>query len=262
MTNNPFISIITASFNNESTIRNTIESIKNQTFTDIEHIIIDNCSTDKTLSIIKEYEGSYSLKWLSEPDKGIADALNKGLKQAKGKYILIIHADDELINPSILNEIYPDLKNQQYDIVNFAIIKDHPIKGKILILNKPLWQIHFKIPTLRHQGAFIHRRLHDKIGKYCTDYRIALDYDFFYRCVINKANIKIDTRPISIMGGVGIGSDKRSLPTRIEEDYRVQKNNEKNLFWKIFQFIFYIYKKHLRHIIRKSFENPNKYTST
>ena len=121
---------VTASYNNAATIGKTIASVKNQTFQNLEHIIIDNCSTDGTLDIIREHEGTYPLQWISEPDRGIADALNKGLERAKGKYILALHADDYLLNEHSLDDVYPELKGEGLDIVSGKIIYNHRVSGE------------------------------------------------------------------------------------------------------------------------------------
>lgn len=248
----PFITILTASFNNASTIKKTLESIRSQTFSDLEHIVIDGGSSDGTISILKNYEGMYNLKWLSEKDEGIADALNKGIKKANGKYILVIHADDHLINLDVLQDAYICLKSEEYDIVSHPIILNHVTKGEILCSNKPIWKMRFKT-VLRHQGVFIHRRLHEKIGGYNSTFFIALDYDFFYRALMKGAKIKIKNQPITQMEGTGIGSDVKFLQIRIKEDYQVQKLNETNLVYKFLQFFYFIYKKKFRHLVRKSF---------
>ncbi len=101
----PFFTILTASYNNETTIKNTLESVSAQSFKNAEHIVIDGGSSDNTLNVLKMYEKKYDLKWISEPDEGIADAMNKGLKLSKGKYIIFIHADDRLCNNKILTNV-------------------------------------------------------------------------------------------------------------------------------------------------------------
>ncbi len=85
MENHPFFTILTASLNKGSTLRKTLESIKNQSFQDLEHIVIDGGSHDETLNILKEYNNTYNLAWISKSDLGIADALNKGIHQARGR---------------------------------------------------------------------------------------------------------------------------------------------------------------------------------
>ena len=90
------ISIITVSFNSSETIRDTIESVLNQTYTDIEYIIVDGNSTDNTVEIIKEYEPIFGsrMKWISEKDNGLYDGMNKGIKMASGDVVGIINSDD------------------------------------------------------------------------------------------------------------------------------------------------------------------------
>jgi len=103
--NIPKISIITVVFNSEKFIEATIKSILSQTFKNVEYIIIDGNSRDKTVDIIKAYEDKISL-WISEPDKGLYDAMNKGLLRAKGEYILFINSGDKLFNNTTLEEIF------------------------------------------------------------------------------------------------------------------------------------------------------------
>ena len=86
------VTILTAALNSGATIKKTLESVRNQTFRDFEHVVIDGGSRDETLEILKEYENTYNLTWISESDKGIADALNKGLRLAGGRYIIVIQA--------------------------------------------------------------------------------------------------------------------------------------------------------------------------
>jgi len=102
MSKSPFITIITAALNSEATIKKTLESVRNQTFQDFEHIVIDGGSRDETLEILKKYDNTYNLTWISEPDNGIADAMNKGIDLATGDYILFLHSDDYLVNSSVL----------------------------------------------------------------------------------------------------------------------------------------------------------------
>lgn len=238
MGNLPFITILTASLNSESSIKKTIESIRNQTFQSLEHIVIDGGSRDETPMILKENEKAYNLIWISEPDHGISDALNKGLRLAQGRYILVLHADDQLLTPEILKTVYRILKSERFDIYSFPVLKDSPDKGKILF--KPIrimWWYHFKT-IFPHQGAFVHYRLFARTGGFRKEFTIALDYDFFYRGLQSGARIKFEKQPVALMGGAGISSNPRLLVQRLREEFHVQKSNERNPFWKIAQFIF------------------------
>lgn len=234
----PFLSIITASFNNFYTIKKTLESIKNQAFKDYEHIVVDGLSNDGTKEIIKSYAGQYNLNYIFEMDEGISDAVNKGLKRVNGKYILILHADDELINPKILEKVYQTIKFERFDIYSFPVLVNYKRTGSKPYKPFPLhWWYHFKT-IIPHQGAFVHRRVYEKIGGYNTDFKIAMDYDFFYRAFKAKCSVSLQKDFVSVMGDSGISNNKNFLKKRLDEEYKVQKMNEDKMLWKIAQKIF------------------------
>ena len=238
MKRSPFITILTASLNNEAVIKKTLASVRCQSFQDLEHIVIDGGSNDNTLDILKEFNDTYNLAWLSEPDHGIADALNKGLQQAKGRYILVIHADDHLLTPKTLEIIYPLLQSEQFDIHSFPVIKNIPALGNVL--QKPiriLWWHHFKT-IFPHQGCFVHRRIYKRIGGYRKEFSIALDYDFLYRALMSSCTVKFETTPVALMGGMGVSSKQEMLITRLREEVRVQDLNERNFYWRAAQLLF------------------------
>ena len=240
MKNSPLFSVLTASLNNGFTIERTLESVKNQSFQDFEHIVIDGGSRDETLDILKEYENTYNLLWISEPDNGISDALNKGLGLSSGRYIIVIQADDQLIHPNILDNVFPQLKNEKFDILSFPVILDHPAKGKVF--SKPiqhLWWNHFKF-VFRHQGCFVHKRVFDQIGVFRNEFKICLDYDFFYRALTRNYSVKFGKFPVTLMGGEGVSSNPKFILKRLKEERLVQALNEKKLFWRLFQFIFHM----------------------
>lgn len=111
------ISIITATWNSGATLRDTMESVLSQDYTDFEHLIIDGGSTDNTLDIVRELEPRYSgkLKWISERDRGIYDAMNKGIMMATGDVIGILNSDDFYTSTDILSTVADGI--QQYDAV-------------------------------------------------------------------------------------------------------------------------------------------------
>ena len=195
----PFFTILTASLNSEATIAKNLESIRTQTYQNLEHIVIDGGSQDTTCNILKKYENTYNLCWLTESDNGIADALNKGLSLAQGNYIIVIQADDRLLDPIILANVYPVLEKEDFDICSFPVIMDHNENGKVI--KKPIkliWWNHFKF-IFPHQGCFVHRRVFDKIGGFRKEFKIAMDYDFFYRALAGRLSVQF-------------GQFQRSLP--------------------------------------------------
>jgi glycosyltransferase involved in cell wall biosynthesis len=236
----PLFTIITASLNNGSTIRHTLKSIKEQKYRDYEHIVCDGGSVDNTSEILEEYAKSYDLIWLSEADSGIAEALNKGLKLARGKYIYVMGADDYLIDGNVLSNVHAAIKDERYDIYSSPVIFDHPTRGKIYC--KPLrfiWWHRFR-NIFPHQGVFVHRGLFNRVGNFSEKYSISMDYDFFYRALLLGCSIKFLNMPIALMGGTGLSSSKKYLVKRLREEIQIQKLNERNLFWKFAQSFFWI----------------------
>jgi glycosyltransferase involved in cell wall biosynthesis len=238
ITGSPFFSIITASLNAAKTLEATLESVKKQAFKSLEHIVIDGKSTDQSVSILSRYQEKYNLSWISEPDSGIADALNKGLRMTKGRYILVLQADDKFLDSSILETVFHRLKNQKLDIYSFPVILDHPVKGKVL--RSPIrlcWWNHFKF-ILPHQGTFVGRRVIETIGGFRENLSIAMDYDFFYRALANRFSVKFERTPVALMGGDGIGTRPEFLLKRLEEEQLVQTTNETNALWRLAQVAF------------------------
>jgi glycosyltransferase involved in cell wall biosynthesis len=150
MSNKPFISVITVCLNAERYIEKTICSIINQTYKNIEYIIIDGKSTDQTLQIIGKYRDRIA-HVISETDSGIADAMNKGIKLAKGDYVIFIHADDYLVSSSCVEEAVNSFSNAD-DVVTCSILF-----GEKLRLVKPykfdFW-LNFKVQALNGCRSF------------------------------------------------------------------------------------------------------------
>ena len=183
ISNTPCFSILTAALNRRSTIQDTLESIANQTFRSFEHVVIDGGSRDNTVEILKKYEHRYPLRWISEPDEGIADALNKGLRIATGHYIIVLQADDIFLTPDTLTLVAVTINKAHKDIYSFPVYLNHPTQGRKL--RKPirhLWYNRFKFIFL-HQGCFVHRRVFKQIGGFRPEFKINMDYDFFYRAL-------------------------------------------------------------------------------
>ncbi|MBW1999064.1 MAG: glycosyltransferase [Deltaproteobacteria bacterium] len=242
MAKGPFLAVITASINSAPTIRKTLQSLKEQGFQDFEHTVIDGGSQDGTVEILRKFEDQYNLQWISEPDKGIADALNKGLSKTSGEYVLVLQADDYLTDASVLEKVFPLLGEERFDIYAFPVILDHPAKGRILL--KPMavpWWNHFKT-IFRHQGTFVHRRVFDLIGGFREAFSIALDYDFFYRALKSGCTVKFEPGPpIAVMGGKGISANQSFLLKRLKEEAMVQDLNESRFLWRCLQYIFRIF---------------------
>ena len=211
------LSIITINYNNCDGLRKTIESVIAQTTRDFEYIVIDGGSTDGSVDVIKEY-ADYIDYWVSEPDKGIYNAMNKATDMASGKWLLFLNAGDQLVDEKVLAEV---AKN---DCDNTAILY-----GDVFYC---LYKLYKKIPAgtpdelkngmvFCHQSAFIARK---KMAEYRYDesYRIGADYDFICRCYKSGEQFKKLDIPISVfeLGGASSNPVKHMF-----EQLKIQNKN-------------------------------------
>ena len=194
MGNKPLISIITVCYNSEKTIRDTIESVLNQTYKNIEYIIVDGESKDGTVEIIKSYEGKFKLKkidykFIYEKDKGIYDAINKGLKFASGEIIGIINSDDWYAEGIVVNIVNNFNKNKEIDILHGNIVKVSAEK-KILGIMYPKKLLRLKEGMyINHPSCFVKKEYYEKYGGYDDKYKLASDYKFVLEAYLkHKAN--------------------------------------------------------------------------
>jgi glycosyltransferase len=176
------ISIITICFNNEADIRPTLESVVNQTYLGIEYIIVDGSSTDNTLAIVNEYNDKIS-KIISEPDKGLYDAINKGIRNATGDVVGLIHAGDRLYDNDVIAKIAKYFEKNEIDAL-YGHSKIVNNKNEVVRINKSpkFKKVLFKqgwFPS--HQSFYAKRELFQKYGFYNLKYRIAADYELLLR---------------------------------------------------------------------------------
>lgn len=241
----PQISIVTITFNSERYVEKTIQSVIKQTYPHKEYIIIDGASTDSTLNIIQKYESSIDY-WISEPDKGISDAMNKGLKAAKGDFILFLHSDDFLSSDESLENASKHL-NDSYDTYLFNIFYFENGDKTLLKPRGFNWWINFKTGVL-HQGTFCSLALFDKVGNFDTNFSIPMDYDFFLRAYRLGAKAKSVDMPLSVMRKTGISfkTDWASLKKRFSEEKQVHEKNCNNfmlaILYKVFWFLYPAYR--------------------
>ncbi|RZK27238.1 MAG: glycosyltransferase [Flavobacterium sp.] len=179
----PLFSIILASYNAEKTIEKSIQCVKAQNFRNFEFILIDGGSNDRTLSILQSYEDIIDVQ-ISEPDKGIYDAWNKGLRYAKGEWILFIGADDYLHKDAL--KAYSDflgscdVSHTYYISSKIRIISD---RGDVKRIFGWPWDWHTfrKMHIVAHPGSIHRRTLFDNFGHYDINFKIAGDYELLLR---------------------------------------------------------------------------------
>ena len=177
---NPLITIVTAIYNGEKYIDETIKSVLKQSYGNIEFIVIDGNSNDGTIEIIKKNEDVIDY-WISEPDNGIYYAMNKGIQLASGKLINLLNADDYLENnaASTIAKKYSEVNHPcilygSYYLVDEIIGYKTEIKSNLESWNGM---------PLSHQSMFVHENIYKTVGLYNTNYKLASDYDFFMRAV-------------------------------------------------------------------------------
>ena len=180
------ISIITATFNREKTIVRALESIKNQTYKNIQVVVIDGASSDNTIKLIKPILDQNDLL-ISEPDDGIYQALNKGLSHSDGDIVAFLHSDDIYSNNNVINKVVECFYNHDVDVVygDISFFKDGDItnikrryKSDNLSKKNLAWG---KMPA--HPAIFIKRHIYGEIGNFQTNFKIAADYDFLCRLI-------------------------------------------------------------------------------
>lgn len=173
------VTIITVCFNSEKTIRRTIESVLNQTYKDIEYIIVDGASTDTSLNIITEYEKQFEgrMQYISEKDKGIYDAMNKGIGKATGKLIGILNSDDYYERDAVESMVHA-LTNQRYQIL-YGFTRTVQA-GKEVCISRYSHELLNK-QMIAHPSCFVTKTVYDDFGGFDLQYPYVADYDFMLR---------------------------------------------------------------------------------
>lgn len=180
-----FLTVITVSYNSATTIVKTIESLRDQSDQQFEYIIIDGGSTDGTLDIIKEYDEEINF-WLSESDKGMYDAMNKGINYARGNYIAFINSDDVYL-PNTVSEVLKAFKENDTDLVYGNIQKMREINGTLYFRKeKPNLQLMPETMGVFHPATFAKKSVYLKIGNFDLQYKLAADYDWMLRAYLNS----------------------------------------------------------------------------
>lgn len=226
----PFFSIIIPTFNSEKTLNQCLNSIITQTFHNYEILLIDGLSTDSTIGIISKYSIKFpKIHMISEKDNGIYDAMNKGIKIAKGEWVYFLGSDDKLSSVNILQEIFNyDKKDFQVVYGNVKVIgntswaKDGDIYDGEFNLRKLLKK------NICHQAIFYKKGyLKNQIGFYNTDYKTCADWDFNLRCWAKRAFLYLNITIVDFYaGGATTTSD---IDEKFLKDF---KNNLLNYFGK------------------------------
>ena len=209
---NPKISIITITYNSEKTLEYTIKSVISQEYDNLEYLIIDGGSTDKTLQIIDEYRDNISYV-VSEPDKGISDAFNKGIKAATGEIIGIINSDDVLL-PGALQTIANNYEEGIDVYRGNTIIWDDINDAKLSTKPTMRFPIGRMIKSVCHQSTFVTKSTYDRYGLFNVNYKYMMDADLLHRMYLGGAKFKYIDCDLAMfrLGGVTDSDYKKKLP--------------------------------------------------
>lgn len=238
--------IITISYNSSATIERTIKSVLSQTISDFEYIIVDGASTDTTLDIVKKYEPLFEgrLHWQSEPDKGIYDAMNKGIGRSSGQLVGIVNSDDWL-EPDALQKVFDAYQRNNCDdntlycggikLISRKDEKKMPVNLAKFRRQAPL----YVMAGVRHPGVFVPKSVYDKYGIFNSQLRMSADQDFILRCYYKGVSFNDINAIISNMaeGGLSTGGGKKAWLMAIADREIMLKNFGKSgfsLYWLMF----------------------------
>lgn len=246
------ISIITSCYNRSQTIRDAIESVLKQDYPDIEYILVDGASTDGSAMVIRKAIAGHEnkVKFISEPDHGMYEAINKGIRMATGDYIGLVHSDDFLYSPHTVSHIVAKLEETHADFLygdGLFVCQGNTNKvvRKWIGGTYRLWKVrHGWLPL--HPTCYIRRDVMMKRGLYNESYRIAADSDLLFRYLLG-GDITVAYLPEYIikmrMGGMSTDSTRRKQMWK--EDIRMYHSHGINatitkiekMMWKVPQFI-------------------------
>jgi len=233
------ISLITVTYQSSDTLSATIESVRRQTFSNFEYIVVDGGSTDATIDLLKKNSDVVD-KWVSEPDRGIYDAMNKGIDLAEGELVGFIHADDVFATPDVLGNI--DLRFKEADF--------HLLYGDLEYVRSDnpekvvrYWRSgSFRRQQLQrgwmppHPTVYVSRKFFQKVGQFNIGYRISADYEWLLRALSNPV-IKVEYMPEVMvrmrLGGASNGS-LRNVIAKSGEDLKALKSNKVGGFRTLF----------------------------
>jgi glycosyltransferase involved in cell wall biosynthesis len=183
------ISIVTPTFNSQKTLANTLESLVRQEYKNFEVIVIDNLSTDETLKIAQSFSTQLNLKIVSEKDRGIADAFNKGITLAQGEVVAILNSDDFYIGADVLGRVVDEFKKTNADIVHGNMIFKDDLHGTNL--RRPLLCSPKKAFPFNHPAFFVKKEIYQRFGLFSLDFKYAMDFEWICRLYDDNNGWKI-----------------------------------------------------------------------
>jgi glycosyltransferase involved in cell wall biosynthesis len=221
------ISIITVCYNSEKTISRTFDSVLEQLYSPVEYIVIDGGSNDNTVEILNKYkerffEKGIEFKWISEKDKGIYDAMNKGVALSQGEWMHFLNSDDYYINKFVLLNIVDILKNTANNILYGRLVKEKDGRQSLLYdikENRLKLNMYFGCP-IQQPATFYRSSILKKKYKFDISYKISADYKMFVEMIANNEKFQFIPQYITFFSEDGISSHRKN-DLAIEENIRL-----------------------------------------
>lgn len=240
------ISVITVCFNSQHTIKETFNSLLFQTYTEFEYIVIDGASTDNTVETIKEYaplfqKANITFKWISEPDKGIYDAMNKGIDMCSGEIIGILNSDDQYMPWTL--ETIKNISEQYPEIDVYHGLLRHVTHGKLTKITG-ISSDDLKNHMIEHPTCFVKKKVYNELGKFNVKYKFAADYDFMLKLKSHKCSFHLIEQVLAQFDENGSGNSWSSTKEAISirKKYRLVSN---------MQYIFLLIKEKIHRILKR-----------
>lgn len=259
------LSIITINLNNKAGLQKTMSSVLSQTFTDYEYIIIDGGSNDGSLDAIKENADKITY-WVSEPDKGIYNAINKGIAKAKGEYCLFLNGGDSLVHTNSLNSLFKNSFDDDVVYWDLYLIKGTK-KIKKYCQPQKLTASFFYSNTLNHQSCLIKRNLFEKYGLYDENYRIVSDWKFLTEVIIfRNASYKHINLTLTYFDFTGISTNSIDICSKERDEilsviFPLWLRNDFKISKEIDTIVWMLKKSNFNPIIKFIFKSVNKIIS-
>lgn len=235
----PLLTVITVVYNGIECLEQCMNSVLSQTYTPIEYIVVDGASTDGTVTLIEQYSEQLAY-WISEPDKGIYNAMNKGLALAQGEVIALLNADD-FYYPEALTQVMDAYKASKADVLYGDVCHIQELSNVSLIKRGvPRLDRMKETMTLIHPAVFVTRETYEQVGNFNEQYRIAADYDFLLRAVVAERHFHyVEGSMLTGYrgGGLSAGNCASILEARAIQ-FSHLGGTEQNLRWKHLRCVF------------------------
>lgn len=228
------ISLITVTYNSGKTLKDTIESVLHQTYKDVEYIIVDGHSKDNTVQIIKDYEPRFGgrMKWISEPDSGLYDAMNKGIRMSTGDVVGIINSDDFFTSPDVLESVACAMSGKDLDAVyaDIHFVNPNDLTKEVRYYSSAKFtprKMKFGY-ALAHPSFYCRKDCYDKYGLYRTSFSISADFELILRfAYVNRIKMQYMNKDMVTMrmGGVSTSGIKAVIEG-LEQKHRAFKEND------------------------------------